>query len=132
MRQPRATLCLTSALVLHRLSDDIPALHDIALPRRSRPPAGITGVTWHQFATETFEVGREEISLAGVGAAIYSAERTILDVFRLRHQEGDAVGYEALRRWLGARGHQPSQLLTLAGHFPPVLPHLRQTLEILL
>lgn len=132
LRQPKATLCLTSALVHHGLSDEIPARHDIALPRRTRPPAGFAHVTWHHFAPETFDVGRVELTIAGVGAGIYSAERTIVDVFRLSHREGEAVAHEALRRWLRDRGHQPSELLALARQFPAVLPRLRRTLEILL
>ena len=32
-RAPMATLCLTSALARHELTDEIPSGHDIALPR---------------------------------------------------------------------------------------------------
>ncbi len=132
LRQPRATLCLTSALVQHRLSDEIPPLHDIALPRRTRPPAGFTHVAWHHFAPDTFDVGRVQLSIGGVGTAVYSAERTIVDVFRLSHHEGEKAAVEALRRWLREAGHYPSSILTVAGHFPTALPRLRKTMEILL
>jgi predicted transcriptional regulator of viral defense system len=132
LRQPRATLCLTSALVHHGLSDEIPPLHDIALPRRTRPPAGFTYVSWHHFAPETFDVGRVQLSIGGVDTAIYSAERTIVDMFRLSHHEGEKAAVEALRRWLREVGHYPSIILTVAGHFPTTLPRLGRTLEILL
>ncbi|MGH3429906.1 MAG: type IV toxin-antitoxin system AbiEi family antitoxin domain-containing protein, partial [Terriglobales bacterium] len=82
LRQSLATLCLTSALVRHGLSDEIPVQTDIALPRRTRPPAGFKHVAWHVFAPETFNVGREELAVADTHVSIYSPERTIVDVFR--------------------------------------------------
>lgn len=128
-----ATLCLTSALVHHDLSDDIPFGADIALPRGTRHPAGFAHVIWHSFDAATFEVGRECVE-AGGGAqvAIYSAERTIIDVFRLMHREGSDVAHEALRRWLRRRGNSPSRLLQLARSFPKAQPRLRLALEVLL
>ena len=64
--------------------------------------------------------------------AIYSAERSIIDAFRLMHQEGSDVAYEALRRWLRRRGNSPAGLLKVAGSFPKALPRIRQALEVLL
>lgn len=44
-----ATLCLTSALVHHDLSDAIPFTSDIALPRGTHRRRGRNGATrWHQ------------------------------------------------------------------------------------
>lgn len=128
-----ATLCLTSALVHHDLSDAIPFTSDIALPRGTHQPIGLSNVSWHSFDPATFPIGREHAD-AGGGArvAIYSAERTIVDTFRLMHQEGSDVAYEALRRWLRRRGNTPAGLLQIAGSFPKALPRIRQALEILL
>ena len=128
-----ATLCLTSALVHHDLSDAIPFASDIALPRGAHQPAGLTNVSWHSFDPRTFHVGREQVD-AGEGAkvAIYSAERTIVDCFRLMHQEGSDVTYEALRRWLRKTGDTPASLLKVSGLFPKALPRIRQALEVLL
>lgn len=42
--------------------------------------------------------------------AIYSAERTVIDAFRLMHQGGSDVAHEALRRWLRRRGNSPAAL----------------------
>ena len=64
--------------------------------------------------------------------AIYSAERSIVDTFRLMHQEGSDVAYEALRRWLRRRGNSPAGLLKVADSFPKALPRIRQALEVLL
>ncbi|MGB4778084.1 type IV toxin-antitoxin system AbiEi family antitoxin domain-containing protein, partial [Microbacterium sp.] len=79
-----ATLCLMSALVYHDLSDAIPFASDIALPRGTRHPAGLAHVNWHSFDPTTFQIGREHADIGGrLSAAIYSAERTIVDCFRL-------------------------------------------------
>ncbi|MDH6277787.1 putative transcriptional regulator of viral defense system [Aurantimicrobium minutum] len=128
-----ATLCLTSALVHHDLSDAIPLASDIALPRGTHQPIGLSNVSWHSFDPATFPIGREHAD-AGGGAkvAIYSAERSIVDTFRLMHQEGSDVAYEALRRWLRRRGNTPTGLLKVAGSFPKALPRIRQALEVLL
>lgn len=128
-----ATICLTSALAHHGLTDAIPFGTDIALPRRTRFPAGFEHVSWHGFDRVTFGIGREYLTIAdGVEVAIYSAERCIVDGFRLRHQEGSEVAYEALRRWLRRRGSSPSTLLQVTAAFPKAEPGLRQALEVLL
>ena len=128
-----ATLCLTSALVHHDLSDAIPFDSDIALPRGTHQPAGLINVSWHSFDPATFQIGREKVELgAGASATIYSAERTIVDCFRLMHQEGSDVAHEALRRWLRRRGNTPASVLKVATSFPKSLPRIRQALEALL
>lgn len=128
-----ATLCLTSALVHHDLSDAIPFTSNIALPRGTHQPMGLSNVSWHSFDQATFSIGREHAD-AGGGAkvSIYSAERSIVDSFRLMHQEGSDIAYEALRRWLRRRGNTPAGLLKVAGSFPKALPRIRQALEVLL
>jgi len=128
-----ATLCLTSALVHHKLSDAIPFGSDIALPRGTRHPAGLVNVSWHSFDPKTFKIGRVHVEAGGgLTVAIYSAERTIVDCFRLMHQEGSDVAHGALRRWLRRRGNTPTTLLKVARSFPKAQPRLRQALEVLL
>ncbi|MGW0228696.1 type IV toxin-antitoxin system AbiEi family antitoxin domain-containing protein [Actinopolymorpha singaporensis] len=131
-RAPQATLCLTTALAQHGLSDVIPARIDVALPRGRRPPRVEAPVSWHAFAPNTFTIGRDELALtAQTSIGLYSPERCIIDVFRLRHVEGPEVAVEALRRWLRRRGAQPATLLRVAQSFPQAEPALRDTLEIL-
>lgn len=106
---------------------------DIALPRGVRHPAGFDRVVWHSFDPDTFEVGRTLLEQDGLSLAIYySAERTIIDCFRLAHREGRDQAYEALRRRVGRRGNQPSSLLDLATAFPKAKPRIRQALDVLL
>lgn len=115
-KKPQATICLLSALSIHDLTDEIPTRSDIALPRGSQPPRiTISPVRWHRFHPATFEVGRTQQSLPGGGRiGLYSPERTILDVFRLRHDWGADLAHAALRRWLARQGSSPATLLSMA------------------
>lgn len=132
-RAPRVTLCLTGALARHGLTDAIPSRIDVALPRGQRFPQTQAPVSWHAFATGTFDIGRGELTLTDeITIGLYSAERCIVDAFRLRHLEGPEPAVEALRRWLRRRGSQPATLLAMARSFPKAEPALRGALEILL
>ena len=131
-KAPRATLCLRTALARHDLIDDIPAEIDVAIPRGSWTPDVIPPVRWRHFDADTFEIGRGRLDISeDRGIGIYSAERSIIDAFRMRHIEGGDLAVEALKRWL-RRGGQPSELLGMARSFPRALPAIRGTLEILL
>ncbi|WP_239656606.1 type IV toxin-antitoxin system AbiEi family antitoxin domain-containing protein [Mycobacterium riyadhense] len=131
-KSTRATIALRSALARHDLIDEIPAAIDIAIPRGSWMPQTTVAVHWHHFDTATFEIGRQLLDIAADRSiGIYSAERSIIDVFRMRHREGADLANEALKRWL-RRGGQPSRLLQLARAFPRTVGPLRRSLEILL
>ena len=131
-KAPRATLCLRSALARHALIDDIPAEIDVAIPRGSWTPETIAPVRWRHFNADTFELGRGELDIGGGRSiGLYSAERSIIDAFRMGHIDGADLAVEALKRWLRAGG-QPSELLALARSFPRAQSALRATLEILL
>jgi predicted transcriptional regulator of viral defense system len=132
LRASDATLCLTTALSHHDLTDVIPSEIDVALPRSRRPPRVRAPVRWHRFSEDTFDVGRETIAVdQELSISIYSAERCLIDAFRLRHQEGDEFAIEALRRWLKRPGAMPANLLAMAKHFPKAEPSLLHTLRIL-
>ncbi|MDR1392719.1 MAG: hypothetical protein LBJ62_01930 [Bifidobacteriaceae bacterium] len=128
--QGAATLCLTSALAHHGLSDAIPPVMDVALPRGTRHPAGFAHVAWHSFDQATFGIGRDPIDGPG-GLYCYSPERSIIDAFRLAHREGSDAAVAALKRWLRERGNYPAKLLGLAEAFPKAYPAIRLTLEVL-
>jgi hypothetical protein len=132
-RVPRATLCLETALARHGLIDAIPAAIDIAIPRGNRRPALRAPCRLHQFNARTFDLGRETVD---VGArrplGLYSPERSLVDVVRLRHLEGSELAWEALRRWLDKPGRSPAQLIELAQSFPRAETALRRALEVLL
>lgn len=132
LRASRATLCLTSALAHHDLTDDIPSSIDIALPRTHRQPRTTAPVTWHRFDDDTFDIGRSEVPIgADLTLGIYEPARTIVDAYRLRHLYGADQAHEALKRWL-RQGHNPSTLLKIAEQFPKAEAALRHALEVLL
>lgn len=132
-RRPMATLCLTSALARHDLTDAIPGAYDIALPRGSRPIGTQTPVEWHAFDRRTFDTGRETLQLDDhTSIGLYNAERSIIDAFRMRETGGYEAGNEALRRWIRRRGSQPGHLITMAAEFPKAHAAIRRSLEILL
>jgi len=131
--RPDATLCLTSALVYHRLIDAIPFGCDIALPRGTRFVNGIDYAIWHSFDPSTFTIGRTILSdQPGLTLFTYSPERCIVDTFRMAHQEGFDTAIQALKRWLAKQGSSPTTLLDLVKHFPKAEPSIRQTLKVLL
>ncbi len=134
LRKPAATICLLSALDRHDLTDAIPSRIDIAVPRGSRAlTARYSRITWHQFDTRTFSIGREQAEIVdGIFIGIYGAQRTIIDAFRLRHIIGGDAANEALKRWLRLPGSHPAELLRMAANFPKAMPQLRNSLEVLL
>src|SRR5215468_7194167 len=133
LRATDATICLASALARHELTDLIPASIDVALPRNRWRPTVKAPVTWHSFQEDTYELGRERLALEpGTSIGIYTAERCIIDAFRLRHREGADLAAGALRRWLRRPGNHPATLLDLAGHFPKAQPALHAALEVLI
>lgn len=132
-KAPLATLCLVSALVHHDLSDDIPAVADVALPRGTWHPRVTAPVHWHSFAVATFELDRTAMKLdSSASIGLYGPRRSIVDAFRLSHQLGPEVGIEAVRRWLRGRGNTPASLMEMARHFPRTESQIRRVLQVLL
>jgi predicted transcriptional regulator of viral defense system len=132
-RVPRGTLCLVTALARHGLTDIIPDRIDIAIPRGSRIPALRPAINVHVFAKKTFDLGREEVDITdGFAVGLYSAERSLVDVIRLRHREGADLAWEALRRWLRRRGAKPATLIEMAKRFHGAERAVRNALEVVL
>lgn len=133
-KRPDATLCLLTALSLHELTDEIPSRSDIAIPRGAQPvTVHHAPIVWHRFDADTFSIGRTEHALPdGSSIGLYSAERTLIDLFRLRHVWGSDLALGALKQWLRGRGNSPSSLLTMAEDFPKARPAIQHALEVLL
>jgi len=132
-RVPRATLCLETALARHDLLDVIPAATDIAIPRGAHRPKLTAAHRLHHFDVPTFDIGRNVIDVgARTPLGLYSAERSIIDVIRLRHDQGPDQAWDALRRWLERPGRNPGQLVAMAQQFRGAEGPLRAALEVLL
>lgn len=131
-RRSNATICLVSALSHYDLTDAIPDALDIAIPRGARPPATSSAIAWHSFDRPTFELGRAEIPIPGseLSIGIYSPERTIVDMFRLRGGLGYELGRDALREWL-RRGGKPARIAEMGMRLPRARTPLFQALELL-
>ncbi|PPF23652.1 type IV toxin-antitoxin system AbiEi family antitoxin domain-containing protein [Rathayibacter rathayi] len=133
-KRPDATLCLLTALSLHELTDEIPARSDIAIPRGTQPvTVHHAPLAWHRFDAELFSIGRGGHALpGGLSIGLYSAERTLIDLFRLRHAWGSDLALDALKRWVRGHGNNPGVLLTMAESFPKARPAIQHALEVLL
>jgi predicted transcriptional regulator of viral defense system len=131
-RRRDATICLTSGLAYYDLTDEIPRTLDIAIPRGSRIPAGDGAISWHLFDPATFSIGRDAIEIPGtrIPICIYSAERCIVDAFRLRGEVGYELGRDALREWL-RRGGKPARLMEIATVLPRAKGPILRMLEAL-
>jgi predicted transcriptional regulator of viral defense system len=126
------TLCLVSALARHELTDIIPSVHDVAVPRGAWLPLVSAPVHWHKFDVSTFEVGRGKIRLDETHTlGLYDAPRSIVDAFRLRHEVGPDIANEALRRWL-RRGGKPADLMRMTKTFHAARPAVLHALQVLL
>ncbi len=132
-RVPQGTLCLITALARHGLIDVIPDRIDLAIPRGRRIPALQSPVNVHVFAKNTFGIGREVIRVGdGLTLGLYSPERSLVDMVRLRHREGAEIAWEALRRWLRRKGARPAVLIEMARPFHGAESAVRHALEIVL
>jgi predicted transcriptional regulator of viral defense system len=132
-RVSRATLCLETALARHELIDSIPAAIDVAIPRGKTRPALKAPCRLHQFDSPTFDLGRETLDVdARTPLGIYSAERSLVDIVRIRHRQGSDIAWEALRRWLRQPGASPAQLIAIARRFAGAEQAIRKALEVLL
>ncbi len=131
-RRPDATICLVSALAQHDLVDAIPSWIDIALPRGQRGATTRAPVEWHLFDRDSFDIGRTLMSTGNgdQSIGIYSAERSIVDSFRMRDRTGYEIGTEALRLWL-RRGGSPAHLYGIAKQLPRATGPVRTALEYL-
>ena len=132
-KSPQATLCLSSSLARHGLIDEIPARTDLALPRGKTPPVLTAAVRWHAFDKASFAIGRSWVPIEGskLEIGMYSAERSIVDAFRLRGVIGYETATEALRNWLGHKGSSPATLIAIASELPRAQGPLRQALDVL-
>ena len=104
-RVPDGMICLESALAYWDLTDEIPGKVHVAVPAGShRPLIDYPPTQVHVFAAETFALGRQKVvGKVGERFWISDRERTVADVFRLRHRVGEDLAYAALRQYLRSR-----------------------------
>ncbi|MCC5574283.1 type IV toxin-antitoxin system AbiEi family antitoxin domain-containing protein [Microtetraspora sp. AC03309] len=115
-RVPRGIFCLETALSVHELTDEIPAVVNVAVPRNAGlPRVAYPPVIAHRFNIASFEEGLELREVApGEHIRIYSPARSVVDCMRLRHRVGDEVALRALRSYLRRRGTTSRELMRFA------------------
>jgi hypothetical protein len=130
-RVPRGIVCCVSALAVHDLTDEIPGAVQVAIGRAQRPPRiDYPPTEVFRFDDETFELGLSSVDAApGEPVRIYSAERTVIDLMRLRRRLGEPLALGALRRYLRRRQARPGVLLNMARTLN-VLGPVRMALDV--
>src|SRR5262249_52622165 len=115
-RSPVAVVCLLSAAAVHDLTDEIPSVVQIAVPRASHPPRiSFPPTSVLRFEPSTFELGLSHIEAApGEPVRIYDPARTVVDLMRLRHRVGEPTALAAVHRYLRRPEARPAQLLRIA------------------
>lgn len=132
LRVSSATVCLTSALAWHELTDEIPDRLDLAVPRGAWIPQSVATVAWHTVIPAAFNVDRHEAAVPGaegVAIHVYGPERTIADLLRLPGRRDEGVA--ALRVWLRRHGSRPAALVRVAEQLPRAAVPVRRALEYL-
>lgn len=130
-RVPDGMICLDSALAYWDLTDEIPRKVHVAVPAGAhRPTIDYPPTQVHVFAAETFDLGRQEVvGSAGERFVISDRERTVVDVFRLRHLVGQDLAYTAVRAYLRSRPKlaRMAEIARTLGAWGP----LSETLQVL-
>ncbi len=110
---PRAVFCLLTALSFHRLTTQVPHAISIALPRTARiPRLDHPPLEVFRFSPASLHTGVEQPRTAGgTLIRVYSAEKTLADVFKYRHKLGVDVAVEALRSYSRRRGRDWQKVL---------------------
>ena len=113
---PRAVFCLLTALAFHRLTTHVPHAVAIALPRTARTPRlAHPPLEVFRFSPACLHAGVEQPHAAdGTPIRVYSAEKSLADVFKFRHKLGIDVAVEALRTYSHRRKRDWPQVLEYA------------------
>ena len=101
---PKGVICLTSALALYELTEEIPRFHWIAIPNSSRPPKrkGVKIIR-----VRNFKLGKTKMKFGKETITIFDKERTIVDSFRFLGRE---TAIKALKESLKIKGQNKINL----------------------
>jgi predicted transcriptional regulator of viral defense system len=115
-RVPHGTICLNSAASYWGLTDEIPSHVHVSVARgKRRPTIQYPPTKVHVFAAANFSLERRLERLeSNDRVAMYSSERTVVDLMRLREHIGSDVALSALRRYLERPRARPGRVLELA------------------
>lgn len=114
-RIPKSVICLVSALMEHRLTTQVPHEIQIALPRAAyRPVQANPPIRIFHFSGKAMASGIEIRYSDGIPIRIFSAEKTLADIFKFRHRLGLDLAIEALHLYRRRRSTNMQAVLEYA------------------
>jgi len=112
---PKGIVCLTSALAFHNLTDRIPARVWLAIgPKDWQPRLTYPPMRFAHYSEAQLKSGVERHRIDGVSVPIFSAPKTIADLFRYRRTVGVDVAIEGLREAIRQRKATPADIARYA------------------
>lgn len=95
---PGGVVCLLSALSFHGIGTQIPSAVWMALQAHSQKPRSPDfAIEFVWFSGPAFAEGQESHCIEGVDVRVYSAPKTVADLFKYRKKLGTDVAVEALK-----------------------------------
>ena len=71
-------ICLTSALVFHEITTQVPSTISLAIPRGTRQPVvDYPPIEFYLFGEDSFDMGIEIHPIADAKVKVYSPEKTV-------------------------------------------------------
>lgn len=130
LRIPYGVVCLSSALAFHGLTTFIPKKIHLAVPQKRKPPKlKYPPLVIHYFSDSTYHYGVETYKVKTHEFKVYSIEKTLVDLLRLKEQ---ALFAEGIKNYLARRKPKPDlRELLKAARVGRVEKRLRPLLEIL-
>jgi predicted transcriptional regulator of viral defense system len=101
MANPKAVICLTSALAYHDLTTNNPPKVTVAVPNNTdrfqltEPPIEV-----FYFRQSVYDAGIEMVDRGYGRFSVYNKPKTVCDMFRYRNKLGDDLALEGLKRYL--------------------------------
>jgi predicted transcriptional regulator of viral defense system len=130
LRIPYGVVCLSSALAFHGLTTFIPKKIHLAVPQKRKPPRlEYPPLVIHYFSDSTYSYGIERYEVKGHSFQVYSIEKTLVDLFRLKEQ---TLFAEGLKNYLARRKPKADlRELLKAARVHRVEKRLRPLLEVM-
>ena len=112
---PKGVVCLTSALALHGLTDQLPARVWVALGRKEwRPRVDYPPVRVVRFPPDMLATGVEHHVIKEIKVPVFGVAKTIADLFRYRRSVGESIVIEGMREALRQRKTTPADIARFA------------------
>ncbi len=113
-RGTRFVVALQSALKLYGFTTALPSTLEIALPYHARVPKVYFPLSTVHLSGAAWEYGRTVLLKDGLEIPIFSAAKTVADLFKFRNRLGIDLAIEGLREGLRNRYFTPSEFMDAA------------------